>query len=449
MPKSLQKEVLALCHDAKTSGHLGRDKTLARLRKSFHWYHMNQDCSIYVFSCATCSLNKKASRRARAAQGKYHAGFPMERVHLDVLGPFTTSASGNTYILTMIDQFTKWVECAPIPAQSADIIAHKFLVHFVTTFGCPLEVHSDQGQNFTSNLFKAFCHAMGIAKTRTTPYRPCSNGQIERQHRTIMQMVRCLLQKDIRTWDEDLPFITMALHSMVHKATGYSANQMMLGREVILPQDLIMNPLVPAEISPDEWVQKLREKMSRIHHEMRKRFEIGLERQKKLYDLRIHERIYHEGDLVYLREHTTKKGESPKLRPMWKGPYLVVESSPPLYKVKTRKREVVMHHDNLKLCKDRYIPIWLRRARNKYLGQEIDDQIDLGDYDEIIDLRQLFQQNPLAEGIPLEQKQLTKPSTTEIPPVQDLSKGTTSPTPLVTTRGRISKRPHHLQDYVS
>jgi hypothetical protein len=56
----------------------------------------------------------------------------MERVHLDILGPFNTSEYGNRYVLMMIDQFTKWVEMAAIPEQSALTIAEKFVVHFET-----------------------------------------------------------------------------------------------------------------------------------------------------------------------------------------------------------------------------------------------------------------------------------------------------------------------------
>lgn len=79
----------------------------------------------------------------------------MERVHLDILGPFNTSESGNNYVLMMIDQFSKWIEMAALPDQTALSVAHKFLIHFVVTFGCPLEVHTDQGRNFDSNLFRA------------------------------------------------------------------------------------------------------------------------------------------------------------------------------------------------------------------------------------------------------------------------------------------------------
>ena len=79
----------------------------------------------------------------------------------------------------MVDQFTKWVELAALPAQNAELTAKAFLKHFVVTFGCPLEVHTDQGKKFTSDLFLAFCKLMGITKTRTTPYHPAGNGQCE------------------------------------------------------------------------------------------------------------------------------------------------------------------------------------------------------------------------------------------------------------------------------
>ena len=43
----------------------------------------------------------------------------MERVHMDMLGPFPQSEWGNKYILVMVDQFSKWVEIHAIPDISA------------------------------------------------------------------------------------------------------------------------------------------------------------------------------------------------------------------------------------------------------------------------------------------------------------------------------------------
>ena len=52
----------------------------------------------------------------------------MERGHLDILGPIIPrSKSGFAYILVMVDQFTKWVELAALPAQNAELTATAFL----------------------------------------------------------------------------------------------------------------------------------------------------------------------------------------------------------------------------------------------------------------------------------------------------------------------------------
>jgi hypothetical protein len=67
----------------------------------------------------------------------------MERLHIDILGPFNQSDDKNCYVLMMIDQFTKWVEMAAIPEQSALLTAKKVLVHCIANCECPLEIHTD------------------------------------------------------------------------------------------------------------------------------------------------------------------------------------------------------------------------------------------------------------------------------------------------------------------
>ena len=111
---------------------------------------------------------------------KYHAGPPMERVHLDFQGPLPETPRGNTNILVMVDQFTKWCEIVPLPSQTAETTAKAAVNELCARFGCPFPVHTDQGRNFESKLFKVICDLFHIHKTRTTPYRPSANGQDER-----------------------------------------------------------------------------------------------------------------------------------------------------------------------------------------------------------------------------------------------------------------------------
>jgi len=54
----------------------------------------------------------------------------------------------------------------------------------ISRFGVSLELYTDQGRNFESKMFQELAQMLGIKKTRTTPFHPQSNGQVERQHRT-------------------------------------------------------------------------------------------------------------------------------------------------------------------------------------------------------------------------------------------------------------------------
>ena len=91
----------------------------------------------------------------------------------------------------MADQFTKWVEGYAMPDQTAETVATNLVNNFVSRFGCPRFIHTDQGRQFEGEVFKNMCARLGVEKTRTTPYHPASNGQVECYNRTLLGMLRC------------------------------------------------------------------------------------------------------------------------------------------------------------------------------------------------------------------------------------------------------------------
>ena len=114
-------------------------------------------------------------------------------MHTDILRPLPPSKDGNVYILMLVNQLTKWLECWALLNQIVEFIASKVVKGFINHYGTPLEIHSDQGKNFDSALFKSVCYLLEITKTRTTPYQPALNGQVERYNQTLFQVVRCYL----------------------------------------------------------------------------------------------------------------------------------------------------------------------------------------------------------------------------------------------------------------
>ena len=128
-------------------------------------------------------------------------------------------------------------------------------------------------------------------------------------------MIRSYLSKGFREWDEYIPLIAMALHSLKNRSTGYSANMLMLGRETIQPVDLMLGLSNQTPKSPSAWVTSLVENLSNANRSAREAIGLAQCRQKRDYDLNVLEYPYNVGDVVYLRDTSTKIGVSSKLRP--------------------------------------------------------------------------------------------------------------------------------------
>ena len=129
----------------------------------------------------------------------------------------------------------------------------------------------------------------------------------------------------------------MALHATVNRNTGFTPNQLMLGREVILPKDLVIGSVRQSMGStPEELVIDFSDRLSQFHHEAREQLKTSKTYQMKEYDLSAKGSLYEPGDFVYLRDRSTKKGKSPKLQQIWKGPFLVILSGHPFYCIRRR-----------------------------------------------------------------------------------------------------------------
>ncbi|XP_045167543.2 uncharacterized protein LOC123530833 [Mercenaria mercenaria] len=152
VPESLKEQALIWHHDIPSSGHQGVARTKAKLKEKFFWVRLSKDVEAYVLSCNVCNRNKKTKRYGRVPLTEFQAGAPMERVHIDFMGPLPKTTHGNEHCLMMVDQFTKWVECVPQPSQRAEVTAKAAIDEFFSRFGFPLQIHTDQGRNFDGKL---------------------------------------------------------------------------------------------------------------------------------------------------------------------------------------------------------------------------------------------------------------------------------------------------------
>ncbi|GFX77639.1 retrovirus-related Pol polyprotein from transposon 412 [Trichonephila clavipes] len=350
LPRSRIPEVLKELHGSPTGGHFGVMKTLHRVRERFCWGKVRADVEQWCKSCDACSAQKGPKIRSRGKLHRYNVGAPFERIAFDILGPLPRTASGNKYLLVVMDYFTKWPEVYPIPDQEAPTVAEAVVQHWISRYGVPLQLHSDQGRNFVSAVLKGVCELLGIDKTKTTPLHPQSDGMVERFNRTILNNLSLMVSKNQQDWDQKVPLFLLAYRSAVHETTGYSPSQMLFGRDLRLPCDLLFCRPPDTPSSPEEYVQNLQARFEDVHNLARERINLRTEKMKTRYDTKATGHQFKEGDKVWFYNPTRRKGLSPKLQSHWDGPYTILKIiNDVVIRIRktTNSKPRVVHYDKL------------------------------------------------------------------------------------------------------
>jgi len=245
------------------------------------------------------------------------------------------------------DYFSKWTEAYALPNQGAVTVAETLIHQWICRYGVPGELHSDQGRNFESSVFYSVCEALGIKKTRTTALHPQSDGMVERMNRTLVNYLEKVVSDHQRDWDQHIPFFLLAYRSAVHESTGQTPASIVFGRQLRLPCDLQFGLKPGTDVTGEDYVSQLRERLHETHERVRQRIGLASTKMKTFYDRQAAEGGYSTGDLVWLFNPKRRKGLSPKLQHAWEGPFEVVKRiNDVIYRVKKPggKRRVVHYN---------------------------------------------------------------------------------------------------------
>ena len=354
IPEELRAEVLADLHEGAMGGHLGVDKTLSRLKERCYWPGHYNDVQDWCGSCSACASRKNPSPKARAPLMSIKTGYPLQIVAMDIVGPFPESQAGNTHILVVADYFTRWMEAYPFPNQEAATVVKKLVDEFFFRFSPPEQLHSDQGRNFESDTIAEVCKFLGVLKTRTTPYHPQSDGLVERFNRTLLNMLATAVQEKPFDWENHLCRLCIAYNTSVHPTTGYTPFFLMFGRQAKMPIDIMHGTPVPKESTASEYATSLKRSLEAAYKHVRDQMGHKQDRQKELYDRRVHGKPFEPGDLVWLHCPAVPRGQSRKLHRPCTGPFQVVrklsDATYRIHNMRARRQRLVVHFDRLKPC---------------------------------------------------------------------------------------------------
>ena len=154
-----------------------------------------------------------------------------DRVGIDLTFGFPTSANGNCGILVITDYLSKYPYAVPIKSKSAEEIASK-LLEFISLFGPPKEILSDQGREFVNEIVSTLCKTLKIERITTSSYYPQTNGSTERFNATLANCLRKVTAEKPTEWDQWLPWILLSYRSRVNSTTGYQPYELLFGKKM-------------------------------------------------------------------------------------------------------------------------------------------------------------------------------------------------------------------------
>ena len=209
----------------------------------------------------------------------------------------------------------------PASNHTADTVSDALLRHVVPYFGTPRRLLSDRGREFVGDVWGKLTHSLGIQRILTSPYHPEGNSINERSHRTMNNMLRACLLRDLpsRKWVVEIPGIMLALNAMVHEPHGFSASMIATRREPSLPPGLEDDACAsPSTEDPVAYVDMVRQRLALTHQQMTPP------------PAPVASNPYREDDLIFVM--TTPPERTSKLAPRWKGPF-VVKRVPNAYQI--------------------------------------------------------------------------------------------------------------------
>lgn len=328
VPSGVREVVLNLGHSVPWAGHLGKHKTMARIRKYFHWPGLRADVAQFCKSCPQCQKTSIKTPSRAPLQPLPVISTPFERLGMDVVGPVEKSRAGNRYMLVITDYATKYPEVFPLKSVKAKSVAF-CLVQFFSRVGFPREILTDRGTNFMSTLLKQVHQLLGIKGLRTTPYHPQTDGLTERFNQTLKQMLRKFVNDTGTDWDQWLPYLLFAYREVPQASTGFSPFELLYGHEVRGPLSLLKEMWEgdrsgAGATNVISYVIQMRERLEKMTELAQAHMGAAQQHQKVWYDRSARERSFEPGQKVLV----LLPSDDRKLLAKWQGPFQIQQKPP-------------------------------------------------------------------------------------------------------------------------
>ena len=314
-----EEEARRLAQELHTATHLGGQALWKLFNDRCSHKAGRRICIEVAQSCPQCQRGSDYGHR-QTTTGTIESKGPWDTLSVDIVGPLPADRR-HEFIIVFVDCYSRFTILVPASNHTADTVSDALLRHVVPYFGTPRRLLSDRGREFIGEVWGKLTSSLGIQRVLTSPYHPEGNSINKRSHRTMNNMLRARLLRDLpsRKWVVEIPGIMLALNAMVHEPHGFSASMIATRREPSLTPDLESEACAsPSTEDQVAYVEMVRQRLALTHQQM------------TLPPAPEASNPYHEGDLIFVM--TTPPERTSKLAPRWKGPF-VIKRVPNAYQV--------------------------------------------------------------------------------------------------------------------
>jgi transposase InsO family protein len=324
-PRTYRGTLMRVIHGTGACHHLGLPKTIARVQEVAYWAGYRKDVAAEIQRCGPCNQFHRGKPPKNEGLHSYLAGEPWERISMDITGRHPKSNSGNSYILTIIDHFTRYAFAYPIRDHTALTVGKVLLTKVFPVHGFPLQLLADNGPEFNSQIFSDLQKFGNVEGMRSISYHPASNGTSERLHRTLNSLIGKGVDDQQRNWDLLLPHLMAAYNGTRHSTTGFSPHFLMFGRDLRQPVDVTLADKDDFREweGYDDFVSQQGELMNISYRLVREQTGQVVERRKDRYSLEVKSKKFQVGDWVWRYYPRRYRGKTPKWQRLYGGPWQI------------------------------------------------------------------------------------------------------------------------------
>ena len=234
VPFSWRKQVFDSIHGL---GHPGIERTRQMIRDKFVWPSLRADVSRWARGCLHCQRAKIGRNTVPPIHEFVVPNKRFSHVHVDIT--MMPESNGHSYLLTMIDRFSRWPAAVPMKDINTETVINALSHGWISAFGIPETITTDRGSQFTSAVWTQLLETWGIRHSMTTSYHPEANGMVERLHRRLKESLMAICGEDRHLWYSKLPMALLSLRTTLKPDIKASPAELVYGEGLAVPGDLL------------------------------------------------------------------------------------------------------------------------------------------------------------------------------------------------------------------